>query len=128
MDIDHLLQDRLQLLLAHMKIHFQLQEVLRDTSVHESQVLGQDLIEQESSQGGLHIARYGLSGPILLRHPDSDPGMQGTCLILISQDGFIHALEELAFSHGTGSLLGKVVDSQHHVLGRNRHRTSIGGL
>ena len=54
MGIDDLLQDLLQLLLAYVEVYFQLQEVLGIASVYESQILRQDLIEDETSQSGLY--------------------------------------------------------------------------
>ena len=52
MGIDDLLQDLLQLLLAYVEVYLQLQEVLGIASVYESQILRQDLIEDETSQSG----------------------------------------------------------------------------
>ena len=49
--VDDLLQNLFQALLAHMEIHLQLQEVLRLLSFHKAQILGQNFVENKSSQG-----------------------------------------------------------------------------
>ncbi len=49
--IDDLFQNLLQAFFAHMEIHLQLQEVLRLLSFHKAQILGQNFVENKSSQG-----------------------------------------------------------------------------
>ena len=45
----------------YMEVYFQLQEVLGIASVYESQILRQDLIEDETSQSGLYRTGNGLA-------------------------------------------------------------------
>ena len=47
MNIDNLLQNLLQSLLAHMEVYLQLQEVLRLASIYKFQVLGQNLVKDK---------------------------------------------------------------------------------
>ena len=75
MGIDDLLQDLLQLLLAYVEVYLQLQEVLGIASVYESQILRQDLIEDETSQSGLYRTGNGLALCIYLVHTYMDAGM-----------------------------------------------------
>ena len=124
-DIDDFLKNLLQLFLTHMEIHFQLQKVLRIASVHISQILRQDLIKEESAEGGLHIAGYFLTVSRLLRHSDRDSGMKGTYFILIGKNRLVHVLKELSFSLCTGSLLCQIIDTQHHILRGHRHRAAV---
>ncbi len=128
MGIDNLLQNLLQLLLTHMEIHFQLQTVLRSIPLHKTQVLGQDLIEQETAQCGFHIAPYFFALGRCPGHSHIDAGVQSDHLVLICQDCLVHILEELAFAQYAGSLLGQVVDTQHHILGGHCHGTAVGRL
>ncbi len=128
MSIDDFLQNLFQLFLSHMEIHFQLQIVLRIVPLHKTQILGQNLIEQKPSQRGLHIAAYRLALRRPLGHPHFDAGMQGNHLVLIRQNRLIHILEILALALNTGSLLGQIVNTQHHILRGHRHRTAVGGL
>ena len=51
--------------------------------------------------------------------------MQGTCLILVSKNRLIYILKEFAFAHCAGSFLRQIVDAQHHILGRHRHRAAV---
>ncbi len=125
MGIDDLLQNLLQAFLVHMEIHFQLQEILRQPSVHEPKILRQNFVKNETSQRRLHIAGDHIALRILFGHPHRDAGMQCTIFILISQNSLIHVPEDLALSQCAGPLLGQVIDAQHHVLGGNRHRAAV---
>ncbi len=128
MGVDDLLQNLLKLLLTHMEIHLRLQIIFRGIPLHKAQILGQYLVEQEASQRGLHIAAHRLPLGGFLGHPYLDPGVQGNELVLIGQYGLVYILKELAFAQYTRPLLGKVVDAQHHILGRHCHRPAVRGL
>ena len=56
-----------------MEIHFRLQQIFRISSVHIAKILWQNLVEEESSQRGLHIAGHLFPVGILLCHPDINP-------------------------------------------------------
>ena len=47
-----------------------------------------------------------------------DAGMQGAGFIFISQNGFVYALEVFSFADRTGTLLGQVINTKDHILGR----------
>ena len=126
--IDDLFQNLLQALFVHMEIHFQLQEVLRQTSVHKTQILGQDFVKNETSQRRLHIAGHHLALRISLGHPNDDSGMQRTIFVLISQNGFVHTLKDFPLSQGTRPLLSQIIDPQYHILGGHCHRAAVRGL
>ena len=128
MSIDDLLQDLLQLLLSYMEVYFQLQEVLGITSVYKSQILRQNLIEDETSQCRLYRSGDRLTCCIYLAHADMNAGMQCQRLVLICQNCFVYALEILTFADRTGSLLGQIVDTKYHILGRNGYGSTIGRL
>ena len=48
--------------------------------------------------------------------------------VLIGEDRLVGALEELAFSLVSRTLLGQVVNTENHILRRNRNRAAVGGL
>ena len=125
MGIDDLLENLFQSLLAHMEIHFRLQFIARDSPVHKSKVLGQDLIEDKPSQRGfLRILQPGPVGHLLC-NTDFDPALQCQRPVFISQDRLIDIFKCLAFSDGSRSLLCQIVDSKYHVLRGHRHRTAV---
>ncbi len=108
-----------------MEIHFRLQQILRVASVHIAQILRQNLIEEESTKRGLHIAGHLFPVCVRLFHPDGNSGMKGTCLILVGENRLVYILKELALSKGAGSLLRQIIDAEHHILRRHRHRAAI---
>ena len=128
MGIDDLFQDLLELLLAYMEINLQKQLVSFCFPVHKAQVLGNDLIKQQTSQCRVDHAL--LLGAILhsLLHTHLDPGVQCDISILIGQDRFIDALKDHALAFGSRPLLGQIIDPEYHILRRNRHRTAVGRL
>ena len=116
MGIDNLLQNLFQALFPHVEIHFQLEEILRFASVHKSQVLRKNLIKNKPSQSGFHIARNQFTVSVPAAYSGRNAGMQGNRFIFISQNGFVHISEKLSFSFGARTLLGQIVNPQHHIL------------
>ncbi len=114
--VDDLLEDLLQILLLDQVVDFQLEEVLRLRAVHHAQILGQDLVEQESAEGREDHAGDRLAVRVLLGDADMDLGVQRDDVILVSEDRLIHVAEVLAFAGLAVSLLGQVVDAQDHIL------------
>ena len=54
MNVDNLLQNLLQALLAHMEIHLRKQFVLLLASVNKFQILWKNFVEDKTSQRGLY--------------------------------------------------------------------------
>ena len=46
-------------------------------------------------------------------------------MVLISQDGFVHAVEAGTFTGLAVSFLGQVINTKYHILRRNGHRTAV---
>ena len=111
-----------------MKIHFQLQQVLRIASVHKAQILRQHFVKDKAPQCRFYNTGYLLAVLTLLGDTHLDTGLQGNRLILICQYCLIYILKVLALALGALSLLCQVVDTKHHVLCRHRHGTAVGGL
>ena len=128
MDIDDLFQDLLQALFAHMEIDLQEEFIAGNAPVHKAQVLGNDLVEQETAHRGFHDS--GFHCPVFHRpgHTDLYPGMKGHGLILIGEDCLVDALEDHTFAFGAGTLLGQIINTKHHILRRHCHGTAVGGL
>ena len=51
--------------------------------------------------------------------------MKGCLLVLICQDRLVDALKYHALALCSRTLLGQVIDTKHHILGRNSHRTAV---
>ena len=49
-------------------------------------------------------------------YADLDSGLQTDDFILISQDGFVQVLEELAFAFASRTLLGQVIDTKEMCI------------
>ena len=111
-----------------MEVNLRKKEILFLASVNISKILRKDLVEQETSQCGLHSSADFFTGCILLGHSYLNSGVKSTYTILISQNGFVYALEELALTDRAGSLLCQVINTQYHILGRNGNRTTVRGL
>ena len=123
--IDNLLQDLLQTLLAYVEINFQYQLIARNRTVYEAQILRQNLVKEETAQGRFYDTGHLGSVSQGSGYADLDSGLQTDDFILISQDGFVQVLEELAFAFASRTLLGQIIDTKDHILGRNGYRTAV---
>ena len=108
-----------------MEIYFQFQVIFRIHSFYISEILWQNLIEQKTSQCCIDRSGNSCSIRSLLGNSYMNLGMKRNDPILVCQDCFIHRLEEFAFSKITRSLLGQIVDTENHILGRNGYRATI---
>ena len=108
-----------------MEVYFQLQLILRNGAVNESKVLRNDLVKDETSYSrlddtGLYCAvGHGAAYPYLY------PAVESNHMVLVSQDGLVYALENAALTRRSRSLLGQVVNTKNHILGRNCHRAAV---
>ena len=116
MIIDTFLKDLFQLFLSYMKINFQFKEILILASIYESQVLADDLIENETSQCGLNDTGFHLTVFIDSLTFYFNLCMQGNLMIFISNDCFVHVLECFSFAFCTRTLLCQVIDTKDHIL------------
>ena len=123
--IDDFFKDLFQLFLTYQEINFQKKFIARYTSVYESKILRKDFVEQETSESGFYVA--GQYGAIrhLLRAANQNSALERNYFVFVCKNGFVHALEELAFSLVARSLLGQIVDTKDHILRRNGYRTTI---
>ena len=128
MGIDNLLQNLLQSLLIHMKVNFRFQKILRDAPVYKTQILGQNLIEDKTSQRRFHIPRDLFPVHIFLGYTHGNPGMERTSFVFICQNGLVYIAEKLPLAQCPGPLLGQIIDAQHHILRRHCHRAAVGRL
>ena len=127
-DIDRLREDRLQLLLACQEINFQLECIFRILAVYEPEILRDDLVEQETSQCTGNIAGDRLAVLERLLHTDRDPGLQRNVLVFIGKDRLIQACKMHSLALHARTLLRQVINTEDHILGRNRDRTAVGRL
>ena len=125
MRMNDFFQNLLQPFLSDKEIHLKLQLVFRNATVYEAQILRKNLIEKESSQCGIYISGNFSAILHLLRRADGDLRLQGNVFILICKDCLVYIMEEHTFAARSRSLLGQVVNTENHILRRNRYRTSV---
>ena len=83
MDVEGMLQDRLKVLFLDQIIDLKLKEILRDAAVNHAQILRKYLVEEESSESGLHDSGYLLAGFVPLGNADFYPGVKVKSMVLI---------------------------------------------
>ena len=108
-----------------MEINLKYQLVARNASVNEAQILRDDLVEDKTAKGGLY--NTGFLGAVRhgLGYSYFDAGVQGHSSVLVCKNCLVHALEDHALAGCARALLGQIVDTKYHILGRNGYRTTI---
>ncbi len=114
--VDDSLQDLLQVFFLDQEVHLKFEEILRDRSVNEAQVLRQNFIEEKPAEGGGDHACDCLAVRVLSGHADIDFGVQGDVVVFVGQDRLVHVAEVFSFSGLTIALLGQVIDTKDHIL------------
>ena len=114
--IDNFFKDLFQLFLSYMEINFQKQFVTRNTSVYKSQILWQDLVEQESTQSGFYCSFQDFSCRQSFFTANVNSCLQCQVSVFVSQDSFVQALVVSAFSLASRSFLCQVINTQDHIL------------
>ena len=94
-----------------MEIYLQLQLIARNAAIHKAQILGQDLVEDETAHGGLDDIGQLCSVRQLLAHAHLNAGLKLDDAILVSENRFVYILKGLALSDAARALLGQVVDT-----------------
>ena len=124
--IDNFFQNLFQLFLGNEEINLKRKLVTRNRTVYVSQILRQNLIEEESSECGAYVLLHYSTIFHLFFAADGNLGLQGNVSVLVCQDGFVHIAEEASFALLARTLLCQIVDTKNHILGRNGYRTTIG--
>ena len=114
--IDDFFQDLFQLFLCYQEIYLQSKLIARDGTVYIAKILRQDLIEQETAQGGCYVLGQRRSIRHFLAAAHMDLGLQCDITVFICQDRFVDILEETSLSLAAGALLGQIVDTEDHIL------------
>ena len=109
-----------------MEVNFQFQLVLFLGTVYEAQILRDDLVEDETSNGRLDDTSLRCAIRHRAGYSYFDTGMQGNNLVLVCKNRLVDALECHALALGARTFLGQIVDTEYHILGRNGYRTTIG--
>ena len=104
------------------------QGFLAQHGVNERNLFRHVLVHDDAAGGGLdHLGA--LAGVLLvLGQADEDGGMHVDDLFVIGDDYFLGAVELEAVALCTGTLLGDVVQTQHHILGGNGNRRTVGRI
>ena len=125
MGINDFFQNLLQLFLTHVEVYFQQQLAAFGLAVYKPQILRDNLVKQQSSKCCIDHSCLLTSVRHGLLYADLNSGVQGNIFIFIGQDGFAHAPEEHALALCSRSFLGQIVDTKHHILGRNGNRAAV---
>src|SRR5699024_2723709 len=92
--VDDLLEDLFQLFLSYMEINFKKEFISFYFSVNKSEILRNDLVEQESSERRIDRSCLHCSVRHCLGHTHLDLGMQCDVSVLICKDRLADALKE----------------------------------
>ena len=96
MGVDNFLKDLFQLFLTYMEVNLELHGIFRNGTIYKAQILRQNLIEDETSEGRLNSSLLNASVSHLLLHTDFDSGLEGQDLVLICENCLVDALEVFA--------------------------------
>ena len=116
MCIDDFFQNLFQLFLGNEEINFKSKLVTRNRTVYVSQILRQNLIEEESSECGAYVLLHYSTIFHLFFAADGNLGLQGNVSVFICQDSFIHIAEEASLALLARTLLGQIIDTKNHIL------------
>ena len=127
MDLDAPVDDLAQLLFLNQEVDLQLQHGFRGGAIHIAQVLRNGIVEDNAAHGGVDDAGIRLT---IYFHGAAhlDGSVQPHHAFLIGHKGLVKVAENLALALFAGFFQGQVVRTEHHVLGRDGDRPSVGGL
>ena len=124
MNLDALVNDLAELLLAHEEINLQLEAVLRIGAIDKAEILRDRAVKDHSAHGGIDQAIYLLA----VHHglaAHFDLGVQADHLGVICHDSLVKIAEHLALAGLAVLVKRQIIGTEHHVLRRNRHRASV---
>ena len=125
MNIDDTFQDLLLVLLLDQLIDFKLQLVPRNGTINKSQILRDDFVKQEAAKRRFYKPADFFPVWHLLCNADADPALKRNILVFISQNSFVQVFENHPLTDRSRTFLCQVVNTKHHILGRNRNHTAI---
>ena len=128
MNIDNLFKDLLKLFLANQIIHFQFNRIFRSLSLNTAEILRKNFVKEESSECGLYNTGNGLSIRESLYHTHMDSCMNIKFAVLVSKDCFVYIFKVLSGTLYIRSFLGQIVNTENHILRRNRYGCTVGRL
>ena len=126
-DLDAAADNLAQHALAHSGGDLQVKDLFRVGAVYIAQILGNGVVEDNLSYGGVDDAGPQLPANLLL-HPDLDGRVKPYAALLIGHKGLGGVAEYLASAGFVLLNHGQVVGAQHHILGGHRNRLAVGGL
>ena len=114
------LQNLLEILLLYDEVNLRKNLVARNRTIHEAEILRDDLIENQTADGGIHNALDNLLCAILrlydLADSALDQGVHRDVAILLCEDRLVDALEEHTLVRLTRTRLCNIVDTEYHIL------------
>ncbi len=125
MDVYNLFKDLLEVFLFDKLIYLKLQVILVTFPCHEAQILRDYLIKEKPAQGCVYNTLYRPSVRELSFDTHPDLALKGNVFVFISQHGLVHVFEGFALTGFAVTLLGKVINTQDHILRRNGNRCPV---
>ena len=114
------LQNLLEILLLYDEVNLRKNLVARNRTIHETEILRDDLIENQTADGGIYNTLDDLLCAILrlynLADSALDQGVHRDVAILLCENRLIDALEEHALVRLTRTCLRNIVDTEYHIL------------
>ena len=120
MNLDAALDNLAQGLLGYQEIHFQIELVFRLGAIHEAQILGNGIVEDQAADGGVNQP-----ADVAFGHPDLDLGVEGDNTVLIGHQSLVDIPEDLAFTGLAILHQSQVIGAQNHVLRRNSYGAAV---
>ena len=114
------LQNLLEILLLYDEVNLRKNLIARNRTIHEAEILWDDLIEDQTTYRGIHHALDDLLAAILCLYDltDSalDQGVHRDVAILLRENRLVDALEEHTLVRLTRTRLCNIVDTEYHIL------------
>ena len=114
------LQNLLKILLLYDEVNLRKNLVARNRTIHEAEILWDDLIENQTTYRSIHNALDDLLAAILrlydLADSALDQGVHRDVAILLCEDRLVDALEEHTLVWLTRTRLCNIVDTEYHIL------------
>ena len=91
------------------------QRLLRDNLIDEANLVGDDAVDDDTTDRGLDGVADLLAVDNIVDH-DLDQGVQVALTLVVGDDSFLGTVEREALALSTRTDLGDIVETKHHIL------------
>ena len=102
------------------------QRFLRDNPVDVTHLVGDDAIDDDTTDRGLHDMFELVTFSIAVINEHLHLGMQVAATLVVGDDGLFGTVECQSLALGSRTNLGDIVQTEHHVLRRHGDRSTVG--